>query len=29
MEDNEIIIFDWITPLKELAEEIKKAQEDG
>lgn len=29
MEDNDFIIYDWLTPLKELAEEIKKEQEDG
>lgn len=29
MEDDELIIYDWLTPLKELAEEISESESDG
>ncbi len=29
MEDDDFIIYDWLTPLKELAEEISRSESDG
>lgn len=28
MEDDDFIIYDWLTPLKELAEEISRSESD-